>query len=343
VRGASVLAIAALLGCGTSARPPAAPPIWERPGLMGHVRPEMGPPQPGDAAPDFDLPKLDGTRVRLSSLRGSWVVLHFTASWCPYCDSEVEHLGKLADAYAPRGVKVVLVDIKEDASRWETYAKEHVAPSVIALHDATGEASRRLAPPRAQPSFVDRAQVLLDATLLVDPAGVIRLFLLPDSAHFDPTLSAVKRALDRMMGAETRATAGPVAEGGPAETLPPERVVELAASVAGEYAIVRLRILPGYHIMSNVPSKPSFIATRVRLEPAEGLTFGEPVYPAASSFALGGEPISVFERDVEVRVPFRRSGRTAPRTVSGSVRYQACTATLCLFPVTRSVSFDLAP
>ena len=32
---------------------------------------------PGEPAPDFELPAADGQRVRLSSLRGSPVLLHF--------------------------------------------------------------------------------------------------------------------------------------------------------------------------------------------------------------------------------------------------------------------------
>jgi peroxiredoxin len=308
---------------------------------MGHVRPEMGPPQPGAAAPDFELPRVDGSKFRLSSALGSWVVLHFTASWCPFCDSEIEYLGKLADDYAPRGVKVVLVDLKEPASVWEPYAKAHVAPSVVAVHDLSGEVGKSYAPPRAQPSFKDRAQVLFDCTLLVDPKGVIRLFLMPDSAHFDPTFAAVKRELERMMGGPTRVAATP-AEHGPVEAiLPPERVVEVRTTATGDQAVIALRIAPGYHIMSNRPSKPNYVATRVELDPSEGLSFGEPVYATSSSFVLGGESIAVFEGDVEFRVPVRAASPTQGRKLTGSLKYQACTTSRCLFPVTKTLSFEL--
>jgi peroxiredoxin len=159
----------------------------------------MGPPQPGDQAPLFELPRTDGTTFRLADARGSWVLLHFTASWCPFCDAEVEHLGEIAEPYASRGVKVVLIDVQEEQAHWLEYAKSHVAPGVIALWDGSGDAARRFAPPRAQPSFEDRAQAVFDSTLIVDPQGRIRLFLLPDSKHFDPTFGAVKAELDRML------------------------------------------------------------------------------------------------------------------------------------------------
>jgi peroxiredoxin len=158
----------------------------------------MGAPQPGDAAPEIDLPTTAGTPFQGASLRGTWVLLHFTASWCPYCDAEVAHLGQIAQRYAGRA-KVVLVAIEEDDERWAAYAKEHVPPSVIALKDRSGDVARRFAPPGAQPSFQDRAQVLLDSTILLDPKGTIRLFLLPDSKHFDPTFTVVRGELDRRL------------------------------------------------------------------------------------------------------------------------------------------------
>jgi peroxiredoxin len=318
---------------------------------MGHVRPEMGPPQPGDIAPDFDLPRLDKSTVSLSSLRGSWVLLHFTASWCPYCDSEISHLGEIANAYAARNVKVVVVDVKEDWGTWQPYAQANVAPAVIALHDATGAACERFAPPRAQPSFTDRAQVMLDSTLILDPRGVIRLFLLPDSAHFDPTFAAVKRELDRMMGQRP-----PQAQGSPTHDrvdslLPPEQVVDLQVIALEDQLVAKLHVVPGYHIMSNNPSKPNYIPTRLSTDATSGITFGEPLYPAASSFTLSDQEIAVFQGDLEIKLPYRTAPATqqlataqqsaAAPQLTGTLKYQACTTDHCLFPTTKAFSVAL--
>src|SRR5580698_710608 len=119
MRGALASGALCLFACGSAST--AASPLWERPGLEGAIRPEMGPPQPGDRAPDFELPSDTGP-FRLASLRGHWVLLHFTASWCPYCDAEVEHLGELARDYAPSGVRVVLVDVEDPEPVWSAYA-----------------------------------------------------------------------------------------------------------------------------------------------------------------------------------------------------------------------------
>ena len=48
----------------------------------------------GDEAPDLLLEYTDGQKIQLSDLRGSVVVLQFTASWCSVCIQEMPHLEK---------------------------------------------------------------------------------------------------------------------------------------------------------------------------------------------------------------------------------------------------------
>ena len=335
---AGAIVLCGLCSCASvphaSAGPAAIPPMWQRPGLGGAVRPEMGSPQPGDPAPDFELPALAGGLVRLSALRGSWVVLHFTATWCPYCDAEIVHLGELAAEYAARNVRVLVVDLEEEPEVWSTYARQRVAPSLIALQDHGGSAAARFAPPRAQPSFADRAQVLFDATLVVDPSGMIRVFLLPDTAHFDPAFRGVRAELDRQLSPSAASAPN---RGVPTDLLPPDQVVALSAAVRtaqgaepGEELVVRLAIAPGYHIMSDRPPDPFSIPTDVRAS-GDGLEFGAPAYPAATTVGT----LSVFDGAPEVRLPFRRDGThdAAKSTIAVDVRYQACTETRCLAPV----------
>ena len=330
-------ALAASTGCGGTTPSPGLP-LWERPGLYGAIRPEMGPPQPGDRAPDFELPAPGGT-FRLASLRGTWVVLHFTASWCPYCDAEVDHLGELAGAYAPRGAKVVLIGVKEEPAHWSEYARGHVASSVLTLSDGDGAVARAYAPPRAQPSFEDRSQVMLDSTVIVDPAGTIRLVLFPDSKHFDPTFQGVRGELDRLLGVRSDRGAEPL--------LAPEKVVTVAVTAPPPVApggrgdlTIELAIAPGYHVMSDSPSEPNYIATRVRFEEANDLAWGQTRYPQPVAFQLSNKAISTFQGKAVVSAPFDVAAGAGPgeRTLPGTVRYQACTLTSCLFPVTRRIS-----
>jgi peroxiredoxin len=322
------VAVAALLTACASARTQPGVPTWDRPGLGGAVRPNMGSPQPGEAAPALELADLQGKPVSLASMRGSWVVLHFTATWCPFCDSEIQHLGALAEAFSPRSVKTVVVDVEEDPATWSAYAAKHVAPAMTLLRDPTGASVARFAPPGAQPSFEDRAQAVLDATLIVDPAGTIRLFLLPDSAHFDPTFRAVRAELEHLV-------AQPVVAVSVAPcTAKPGARAEL---------VVKLTMARGFHVMSNHPSEPTYIPTRIAFEGVAGAALGEPRYPPPVSFPLGGRSISTFEGTVDVRIPLEIASDAVPgpRRVRGSMRYQACTTTRCLFPASQPLVAEI--
>lgn len=64
--------------------------------------------QPGDTAPDFDLPTDDGGRLRLSDLRGQRVVLYaYPAAMTPGCTKEACDFRDSLDALAAAGVTVV--------------------------------------------------------------------------------------------------------------------------------------------------------------------------------------------------------------------------------------------
>jgi DsbC/DsbD-like thiol-disulfide interchange protein len=133
-------------------------------------------------------------------------------------------------------------------------------------------------------------------------------------------------------------------------TLAPERVVQAEvtapASVArGEHAAlqVALRIAEGYHVMSDQPSNPLYIATHVHWNGVDGVTFEQTTYPAPHSFDLGSEQIATFEGELTVTAPFTVAGDTAPgtRELTGTLEYQSCTFASCLFPVKRPLHAQL--
>jgi peroxiredoxin len=49
----------------------------------------------GKPAPNFDVPNIDGSRVRLADLRGKVVFLSFWATWCGACLEGIPDLEKL--------------------------------------------------------------------------------------------------------------------------------------------------------------------------------------------------------------------------------------------------------
>ena len=71
-------------------------------------------PMLGLMAPSFTLKALWGKTYSLEQLRGKYVVIHFAATWCPFCNAEAPFLEELYRNYGNKNVKVFIVDIKED-------------------------------------------------------------------------------------------------------------------------------------------------------------------------------------------------------------------------------------
>jgi peroxiredoxin len=77
-------------------------------------------------APDFTLPNLAGSPVRLADYRGKTVVIDFWATWCPPCVFQVPELNKFWDAHRADGEVMVIgvaVDV-EGASVVAPWVKE---------------------------------------------------------------------------------------------------------------------------------------------------------------------------------------------------------------------------
>lgn len=77
--------------------------------------PSPDPIGPGQVAPAFELPLLDGATISLASLRGRVVLLNFWATWCKPCEDEMPAMERLHSALAGPGFE--LVAISADASR----------------------------------------------------------------------------------------------------------------------------------------------------------------------------------------------------------------------------------
>lgn len=65
-------------------------------------------------APDFTLPRMDGSALRLGEQRGQVVMLNFWASWCAPCKQEMPHLNRLYDKYRDAGFVLLGVNVDDD-------------------------------------------------------------------------------------------------------------------------------------------------------------------------------------------------------------------------------------
>ena len=70
----------------------------------------------GKAAPEIAAPALDGTPVRLSDLRGKWVLVNFFNSWCVPCREEHPELLKFHARHAQAGDALILGVIRDDTA-----------------------------------------------------------------------------------------------------------------------------------------------------------------------------------------------------------------------------------
>ena len=117
MKAAGGLAVVYLVSCGVvfavmHQRPPTIGRFFDRlPGVLWAVLPmqtmwaaaNRGELEPGDVAPDFDLPALDGrSRVRLSSLRGRPVALFFGSYTCPPFRRKMPDMNRLYEPYRDR-------------------------------------------------------------------------------------------------------------------------------------------------------------------------------------------------------------------------------------------------
>jgi peroxiredoxin len=78
----------------------------------------LAPPQPGEEAPEFSLPNLDGNSIALSDFRGKRVVIVFWADWCQECKPLVDGLNELR----AEGIPVLAINVMESSARAQAAA-----------------------------------------------------------------------------------------------------------------------------------------------------------------------------------------------------------------------------
>jgi peroxiredoxin Q/BCP len=122
----------------------------------------------GDRAPDFTLPRSDGTPFRLSdAVRKRVVVLYFyPKDETPGCTAEACAFRDQYDVFAAAGAEVVGVS-GDSADSHRRFAEHHGLPFVL-LTDADGAVRRNYG--------VGKALGLLDGriTYVIDTQGVVR-------------------------------------------------------------------------------------------------------------------------------------------------------------------------
>ena len=111
---------------------------------------------------------------------------------------------------------------------------------------------------------------------------------------------------------------------------------------AGTHIALRVVVNPGYHVQANPVENPSLIPITLKMDAAASVSVGEPLYPAAKRLQLLGDSqdLVVYDGTFVIVLPLQvgRIATAGTITLKGTLRYQACDDSHCLFPVTLPIA-----
>jgi len=142
----------------------------------------------GRHAPDFALPAVVGSNVRLSEYRGQAVIISFWSSRCSVCARQLMLLDRLYSTYRSSGLIVVAVSVDDDPVHAEQYARAHAGGFPLLL-DTAKTVSRAYA--------IDR----LPSTVLIDRSGIVRYWHGDDRADDASYITQIHALLDDAIAA----------------------------------------------------------------------------------------------------------------------------------------------
>jgi peroxiredoxin Q/BCP len=145
-------------------------------------------PAVGSVAPDFTLPAQDGSKVQLSALRGTWVVLYFyPRDKTPGCTLEAHNFAKDQSEYTKR--KAIVLGVSGDSvdSHKAFCAQEGLTFKLLADTD------KKVAAAYGSLNNLIVTKLAARHTFIIDPQGnIARVFAdVKPTAHSREVLSAL--------------------------------------------------------------------------------------------------------------------------------------------------------
>lgn len=131
--------------------------------LLNTLQKESGALSAGAPAPEIVLPQPDGSPLRLSSMRGKYVLIDFWASWCRPCREENPEMVNLYRQFRGEGFEILGVSLDESRGRWTEAIAADKLPwkHVCDLEGASG------------PAAIAYNVQAIPMTVLIDPGGRI--------------------------------------------------------------------------------------------------------------------------------------------------------------------------
>lgn len=93
----------------------------------------------GEMAPEFELPTPDGSMLKMSSLRGKWVLVDFWGSWCIWCIRGIPQLKENYEKYKDK-MEVLSIACRDKKEKWLAAIEKHHLDwkHVISLENVPG-------------------------------------------------------------------------------------------------------------------------------------------------------------------------------------------------------------
>lgn len=93
----------------------------------------------GDVAPNFEMNLSDGSKLKLSDLKGKVVMLQFTASWCGVCRKEMPFIEKeIWQVHKKKDFVLYALDLDEPIEKAEKLISATGITYLVALDEEAG-------------------------------------------------------------------------------------------------------------------------------------------------------------------------------------------------------------
>ncbi len=113
-------------------------------------------------AKDFELPDLDGKKVKLSDFAGKVVLVNFWATWCPPCRAEIPSMQRAWNILKEKDVMLLAIHVGGNEDRVWTFLTDFNVDFPVLL-DANSKVSRSW------------PMMGLPVSFVIDPEGRIAL------------------------------------------------------------------------------------------------------------------------------------------------------------------------
>ncbi|MFB3787283.1 MAG: DUF2092 domain-containing protein [bacterium] len=136
----------------------------------------------GQPAPGFQLELLNGENFSLAGQKGQVVILDFWATWCGPCRQAMPVMEKVTSSFKDQGVKLIAVNLQEDAAIIQKFLKQMNLHPTVAL-DREGKVAEQYG-----------VQVI-PTTVLIGKDGTVQAVHLGNLPNLKDTLESELKAL----------------------------------------------------------------------------------------------------------------------------------------------------